>query len=134
MEDITIPIEDKIREFRNHIKANPRTFLSSMFGDGKSYFLQEFKEKTSDEFVFITLYPVNYQIVENEDIFNLIKRDVLFQLMINEIISDGVEISEEVALYFFIQSNFTSFVSEMLKYMNPPLHYRRMLSVVSLQH
>ena len=117
MEDITIPIDDKIREFRNHIKANPRTFLSSMFGDGKSYFLQEFKEKTSDEFVFITLYPVNYQIVENEDIFNLIKRDVLFQLMINGIISDGVEISEEVALYFFIQNNFTSFVSEMLKYM-----------------
>lgn len=118
MEDIIIPIDDKIREFRNHIKANPRTFLSSKFGDGKSYFLREFKEKTNDEFVFITLYPVNYQIAENEDIFNLIKRDVLFQLMINGIISDGVEINEEVALYFFIQNNFTSFVPDLLKYMS----------------
>lgn len=118
MEDIIIPIDDKIREFRNHIKANPRTFLSSKFGDGKSYFLREFKEKTNDEFVFITLYPVNYQIAENEDIFNLIKRDILFQLMINGIISDGVEINEEVALYFFIQNNFTSFVPDLLKYMS----------------
>lgn len=118
MEDIIIPIDDKILEFRNHIKANPRTFLSSKFGDGKSYFLREFKEKTNDEFVFITLYPVNYQIAENEDIFNLIKRDVLFQLMINGIISDGVEINEEVALYFFIQNNFTSFVPDLLKYMS----------------
>ena len=118
MEDIIIPIDDKIRELRNHIKANPRTFLSSKFGDGKSYFLREFKEKTKDEFVFITLYPVNYQIAENEDIFNLIKRDVLFQLMISGIISDGVEISEEVALYFFIQNNFMSFVPDLLKYMS----------------
>ena len=117
MEDIRIPITDKIQDFRNHIKANPRTFLSSMFGDGKSYFLQEFKETTKGEFAFITLYPVNYQVAENEDIFNLIKRDILFQLMIAGIVADGTEINDDVALYFFIQNNFTSFIQELFKYM-----------------
>lgn len=44
MEDIKIPIDKQLEEFRNHILANPRTFLSSKFGDGKSYFLDEFKK------------------------------------------------------------------------------------------
>lgn len=82
MEDIKIPIDKQLEEFRNHILANPRTFLSSKFGDGKSYFLDEFKKRNAEHFVFITLYPVNYQVANNEDIFNLIKRDVLFQLIV----------------------------------------------------
>ena len=35
MEDIKIPIDKQLEEFRNHILANPRTFLSSKFGDGR---------------------------------------------------------------------------------------------------
>lgn len=73
MEDIKIPIDKQLEEFGNHILANPRTFLSSKFGDGKSYFLDEFKKRNAERFVFITLYPVNYQVANNEDIFNLIK-------------------------------------------------------------
>ena len=40
MEDIIIPIDQQLQEFRSHIIANPRTFLSSKFGDGKTYFTQ----------------------------------------------------------------------------------------------
>lgn len=39
MEDIKIPIDKQLDEFGNHILANPRTFLSSKFGDGKVIFL-----------------------------------------------------------------------------------------------
>lgn len=116
MEDIRIPIERQLVEFRNHILANPRTFLSSKFGDGKSYFLNELKQKYKDEFVFITIYPVNYQVASNEDIFKLIKRDVLFQLMAENMISDDVEISDELALWGFIQNNYRSFLSDLLPY------------------
>ena len=116
MEDIKIPIDKQLVEFRNHILANPRTFLSSKFGDGKSYFLNELKQKYKDEFVFITIYPVNYQVASNEDIFKLIKRDVLFQLMAKDMISDEVEISNELALWGFIQNNFRSFLSDLLPY------------------
>ena len=42
MEDFIIPIDDAIDDFFNHMKANPRTVLSSKFGDGKSFFLEKF--------------------------------------------------------------------------------------------
>lgn len=118
MEDIKIPIDKQLDEFGNHILANPRTFLSSKFGDGKSYFLDEFKKRNAEHFVFITLYPVNYQVVNNEDIFNLIKRDVLFQLIVQGFLEDSsIQISDELALWGFIQNKYKSFLLELLPYM-----------------
>lgn len=117
MEDIYIPIDKQLTEFRNHVLANPRTFLSSKFGDGKSYFLDKFKRENQDDFVFITLYPVNYQVVSNEDIFNLIKRDILFQLMVQGLFDVPIEISDELALWGFIQSHYKSFLLDLLPYM-----------------
>lgn len=88
-EDFIIPIDLAIKGFYNHLLANQRTILSSKFGDGKSYFLESFKNTdfVKEQFVFLTIYPVNYQVASNEDIFNLIKRDILFQLMLNDMIS-----------------------------------------------
>lgn len=118
MEDIKIPIDKQLEEFGNHILANPRTFLSSKFGDGKSYFLDEFKKRNAERFVFITLYPVNYQVANNEDIFNLIKRDVLFQLIVQGFFEDSsIQISDELALWGFIQNKYKSFLLELLPYM-----------------
>ena len=118
MEDIKIPIDKQLEEFGNHILANSRTFLSSKFGDGKSYFLDEFKKRNAERFVFITLYPVNYQVANNEDIFNLIKRDVLFQLIVQGFFEDSsIQISDELALWGFIQNKYKSFLLELLPYM-----------------
>lgn len=118
MEDIKIPIDKQLDEFGNHILANPRTFLSSKFGDGKSYFLDKFKKRNAEHFVFITLYPVNYQVANNEDIFNLIKRDVLFQLIVQGFFEDSsIQISDELALWGFIQNKYKSFLLELLPYM-----------------
>ena len=118
MEDIKIPIDRQLDEFGNHILANPRTFLSSKFGDGKSYFLDKFKKRNAERFVFITLYPVNYQVANNEDIFNLIKRDVLFQLIVQGFFEDSsIQISDELALWGFIQNKYKSFLLELLPYM-----------------
>ena len=117
MEDIKIPIDKQLTEFRNHVLANPRTFLSSKFGDGKSYFLDKFKKKNQEDFVFITLYPVNYQVASNEDIFNLIKRDILFQLMVQGFFEAPIEISDELALWGFIQNHYKSFLLDLLPYM-----------------
>ena len=118
MEDIKIPIDKQLEEFGNHILANSRTFLSSKFGDGKSYFLDEFKKRNAERFVFITLYPVNYQVANNEDIFNLIKRDVLFQLIVQGFFEDSsIQISDELALWGFIQNKYKSFLLGLLPYM-----------------
>lgn len=118
MEDIKIPIDKQLEEFGNHILANPRTFLSSKFGDEKSYFLDEFKKRNSEHLVFITLYPVNYQVANNEDIFNLIKRDILFQLIVQGFFEDSsIQICDELALWGFIQNKYKSFLLELLPYM-----------------
>ena len=118
MEDIVIPIDRQLQEFRNHIIANPRTFLSSKFGDGKTYFIDKVKETFKDEFVFLTIYPVNYQVAENQDIFNFIKRDILFQMMYNKMIPESVEINDDVLLWGFIQNNYKSLLSDLIPFIS----------------
>lgn len=82
-EEFVIPVDDTIEEFMKHLWAHPRTILSAKYGDGKSYFLKKLEEHNDTKgcFVFLTLYPVNYQVVENKDIFDLIKYDLIFQFI-----------------------------------------------------
>ena len=44
MSEFYVPMEGALLDFSKHISANPRTILSSKFGDGKSFFLQKVKE------------------------------------------------------------------------------------------
>lgn len=64
----------------------------------------------------MTIYPVNYQVASNEDIFNLIKRDILFQLMLNDMISNNVIIPKDIALWAYIQNRKYSLVSDLINY------------------
>lgn len=102
-QDDIIPIDDAVLDFSFHLSNHPRTILSAGFGEGKSFFLDRCKSELSN-FTFITLYPVNYQVVSNEDIFELVKRDILFQLFIHEILKPTVRISPKVAISFFLSN------------------------------
>lgn len=115
MEEFFIPIDNAINSFFEHLKVNQRTILSSKFGDGKSYFLEKFKETeyVKERYTFLTLYPVNYQVTTNEDIFSLIKRDILFQLLINGMLEDQITIPENVALWFYLQNKGISLVADL---------------------
>ena len=44
-----IPIENELIAFKKHLDINERTIFSAKFGDGKTYFLNEFKNKFSKE-------------------------------------------------------------------------------------
>lgn len=118
--DFVIPIDSAVKGFFEHMKVNPRTILSSKFGDGKSYFLDKYKKTdfVSEHFMFLTIYPVNYQVASNEDIFSLIKRDILFQLMLNSMISDQVVVPNDIALWFYLQNNGKSLLSDLLSYLS----------------
>lgn len=85
-----IPIEKDIRRFAQHLRTHHRTILSAGFGDGKSFFLDRFKddEQIKDEFKLIKLYPINYQVVENTDVFTLLKYDILLQLLVEGMVSE----------------------------------------------
>lgn len=71
-----------------------RIIFSARFGDGKSYFLNEFMKsyvEKDNDYYFITLHPVNYVVEENRDVIEYIKRDILFQLIKDNRIYDFKE-------------------------------------------
>lgn len=83
-----INVEPICEKFKRYIEVDNRCILSAKFGDGKSYFLSQFIKKYSDEYLFITIYPVNYQVMDNREIFELIKRDILLRLLSEKVISN----------------------------------------------
>lgn len=76
-----IEIGSEVHRFIQHLRDNKRIIFSAKFGDGKTYFLNKVREAGTNagEFFFVTLYPVNYSVAPNEDIFEYIKRDILLQ-------------------------------------------------------
>ncbi|WP_294316460.1 P-loop NTPase fold protein [uncultured Chryseobacterium sp.] len=83
-------IEKVFQKFEDHLNVenNNRIVFSGKFGIGKSYFLNEFfkDERYDKEYFPIYLNPVNYSIASNEDIFELIKFDILFQILSRDVI------------------------------------------------
>ncbi len=82
MSEILIPIttiKDDFQSFLD-IERNSKIFFSGKFGIGKTYFLNEFFASNQNYEMF-HLYPVNYQISTNEDILELIKYDLLVELI-----------------------------------------------------
>lgn len=80
---IKIPNESIIEEFKEHLdlELNQRILFTAPFGAGKSTFINDFEDEHKDGYRFIRLYPVNYAVSANEDIFELIKFDILYELM-----------------------------------------------------
>lgn len=76
-----IDISNKLQEFEEHLNLNRQTLVSAKFGDGKTYFLNQYIERHKDDTFFIVLHPVNYVVSSNEDIFEYIKRDILCSLV-----------------------------------------------------
>lgn len=107
-----IPVDDAMKLFENHLLSHDRVILSAKFGDGKSFFLNEFKKRIKSDpnsnFEFITLYPVNYQVLENKDVFELIKHDVLLQILLLGFIDKNYTVTDEMAFAFYMQTHFCS--------------------------
>src|SRR6476661_8249383 len=95
LSDIRIKHGSIENEFENHldILENKRIFFSAPFGAGKSTFLKEFFDKRSEKNIYLSLYPINYSVAENQDVFELIKYDLLIEL-INRY-ADKLELTRE---------------------------------------
>jgi hypothetical protein len=74
---------EMFRHFHNHIvsEENSRILFSAPYGVGKTTFLSNFFRVHEKDYFLIRLYPVNYSVASNEDIFQLIKHDILFQIL-----------------------------------------------------
>lgn len=110
-----IPIDNALKAFKEHLEVNERTVFSAKFGDGKTYFLNEFKKKYRNDYEFITIYPVNYQIADNKEVFEYIKRDILIQMVAKKMIEPSYEIPDYLIFQFFIMQKSYSFLGSLLE-------------------
>jgi len=81
MSKLLIPINRISEDFQYHLDNNKRILFSGKYGTGKTYFLKEFF-KGFDSYEVFHLFPVNYQVATNDDIFELIKYDIIYHLLI----------------------------------------------------
>lgn len=111
-----IPIDSQLEDFREYLNANERCIFSARFGDGKSYFLSEFMKKYKNRYLFIPIYPVNYQVTEDKDVFEYIKRDILIRLLSSgEVDIDESVISNSLYLYHFLNTSGINLSIELLE-------------------
>lgn len=82
-EGLNIPYGSIKQRFESHIelKHNINILFSGKYGIGKSTFLHNFFQARENDIV-IRLFPVNYVVNSNENIFELIKVDIIKQLQI----------------------------------------------------
>jgi hypothetical protein len=93
------------KSFDEHIRDdfNERILFSAPFGAGKSTFLKNYFNKT-DDFIVLKLYPVNYSIAQNQDVFELIKYDLLYELLSKY--PDDIELGQEQYSWLLISQMF----------------------------
>lgn len=110
-----IPIEIPKNEFKHFlsIDKNQRIFFSGKFGTGKTFFLKKFFEENSDKYCTFHLSPVRYQISKNENIFELVKYDILVELTQKN--PEFLTKSENISSFFaFLKETLT--VKKILNY------------------
>jgi KAP family P-loop domain len=81
---VEISIESAATRFEEHLKieGNFRIIFSGKFGVGKSFFLNKFFDDRKDKYNKFLVSPVNYIVSSNEDIFELIKADIIKDLFL----------------------------------------------------
>ncbi|SMC44033.1 P-loop NTPase fold protein [Pedobacter africanus] len=104
--NIIIESNDLQQVFFDHLseEVNSRILVSGPFGSGKSTFLRDFFAKYSHKYNTFNLYPVHYSVATNQDIFELIKFDIIAELLVNY--KDDVETlkSQEFSLALRLQA------------------------------
>lgn len=112
----SINISGKLNDFAQYLETTDRIILSAKFGDGKTYLLNELRkdEAMRDKYEFFTIYPVNYSVAKNEDVFEYIKRDIIVQLHERKLL-ENIDLN---ALFASVltSDDFTSIVSFLLSF------------------
>lgn len=111
-----LPIDEESDRFKIHLSQenNIRILFSGIFGIGKTYFIKKFFESEID-YIPITLNPVNYSVNQNEDIFELVKFDIAFQLLAKNPTFEKIEFNKYFAGQYFILENYKSILGNIIE-------------------
>ena len=93
-----IPCKKLAEEFEEHLSKedNQNILFSGKFGSGKTTFLKRYFDDHNDKYETIHLYPVNYSISSNEDIFKLVTADIAGELLSRELVSTNEKFQESL--------------------------------------
>jgi hypothetical protein len=103
-----ISIDNVFNRFDIHFKMEDNTniIFSGKFGIGKSYFLKVYfgEDLVKENYNAFFISPVNYSVASNEDIFELIKVDVIYNLFANGHLEMNKEeaLRKDIALAYYI--------------------------------
>lgn len=121
----SINISGKLNDFAQYLETTDRIILSAKFGDGKTYLLNKLRndEAMKDKYEFFTIYPVNYSVAKNEDVFEYIKRDIIVQLHKKKLL-ENIDLNALFASVF-TSDDFTSVVSFLLSFVPMGVFYNK---------
>lgn len=79
----SVDLVNPFKQFQSEFEdvKNVKILFSAPFGQGKTTFLNYYFNNHKDTYEVFRLYPVNYAISHNDDIFKYIKAELLFQLL-----------------------------------------------------
>ncbi|MBK7884954.1 MAG: hypothetical protein IPJ81_15095 [Chitinophagaceae bacterium] len=112
-------------DFKLHLEENSRIVFSAKFGKGKTTFLREIfqnQEKyfEQEKYEIIHLFPVNYAVAANEDIFRYIKYDIIIAFLKRGLDIENLDFSFMQKLEWFtyqkplkILANILSFIPKV---------------------
>lgn len=111
-----IDIKDELSRFDTFLSedGNINIVFSGIFGIGKTYFLRKYFEN-NDKYIPIYLTPINYIVSSNEDIFEYIKVDILFELIRVGANFKKEECSFSLATQMYILESSNKLLANLLK-------------------
>jgi hypothetical protein len=116
--------EEPTRAFNKHllIEDNERIIFSGRFGIGKTTFLKKWffteAHKINDSpepYNVFHLFPVNYSVAQNEDIFKYLKYDILLEMLRQGIRVEEIDLSYIQTLPFFAKENLFEIGATLLR-------------------
>ena len=115
---VLISIGKPASNFSEHLASNSRILFSGAFGIGKTFFLKHFFEmpEMKEKYNVFHLFPVNYQIATNEDVFELMKYDIAYLLFgFGWFKVDTNEFSKMLAFHSYLSKNKSNIASRLIK-------------------
>jgi hypothetical protein len=100
------------------LEGNERILFSAPFGTGKTYFLKHFFEtpEMTAKYNVFHLFPVNYQVASNEDIFELVKYDLLYNMLLEGWIDTTKnDIPKSLAVQSYLMTKSPALLAKMMK-------------------
>ena len=120
--DVKIKWEEGNHDFLSHLSRedNTRILFSAPFGAGKSTFLKQFFQAHPNNYTTMTLSPVNYSLASNQDVFELVKFDILTELIVHHqeqlpsIQPEEFALALRINAYLNSPNGLTGFVKELV--------------------